>query len=443
METSPGLISYEDRTFYSTWEVSFNYVKQQNSRSAQLLRLWAYFDNQDLWFELLRHRVSEAPDWIQEVTKDELTFHSVVRVLCDHGLVEVDASLQEPTESRGYSIHTCVHSWTIHVLNQEWDFDLARVAVELVGSHIPEDENRWLIQRRLLQHVTRCSYIMSNGLVTDDGMEWIYDKLGALHLEQGNYAKAKQMFERALQGYEKTCGPEHTSTLGILHNLGMVYSEQGELVEASEMFQRALEGLEKVQDLESGFKFQTINCLGLCYKEQNKLMEAEQLYNQVLQGCEETLGPEHTTTLSIVMNLGVLYKTQDRLVEAEKMYQRGLRGYEKICGTDNLAIYLPALKVYWAFGNLFRCQNDLPKAKTMYAKALTGLDKVLGPEHPDSRTVRQKLQSVNHEMEEEVLHVEDAEQPPGNPQEEVSILDTERYPSKKRFRKMFRKLGLS
>jgi hypothetical protein len=56
-------------------------------------------------------------DWIQELTEDELSFHSAVRVLSDHGLVEVDKSSQEVIESRGYSIHGCVHSWTINVLN--------------------------------------------------------------------------------------------------------------------------------------------------------------------------------------------------------------------------------------------------------------------------------------------------------------------------------------
>ena len=52
-KTSPVLRSYEDRTLYSTWQISFKRVEQQNLFSAQLLRLWAYFNNQDVWFELL------------------------------------------------------------------------------------------------------------------------------------------------------------------------------------------------------------------------------------------------------------------------------------------------------------------------------------------------------------------------------------------------------
>jgi hypothetical protein len=82
-KTSPEVSSYEDRTLYSIWQISYNRVEQRNRLSAKLLHLWAYFDNQDLWFELLRHGDSEDPDWIRELTKDELNFHSSSLRRCD------------------------------------------------------------------------------------------------------------------------------------------------------------------------------------------------------------------------------------------------------------------------------------------------------------------------------------------------------------------------
>jgi hypothetical protein len=148
-ESSPELDSYEDRTLYSTWQISFDYVKQQNGLSAKLLCFWACFDSQDVWLELLQHSSSNDPDWVRELTKDKVGFHQAVRVLSSHGLVEVDTSSQEINESRGYSIHGCVHLWTIHVLNREWDYDLAKLAVKLVASHVPgeRDTRPWLTQR--------------------------------------------------------------------------------------------------------------------------------------------------------------------------------------------------------------------------------------------------------------------------------------------------------
>jgi hypothetical protein len=195
-KTSPELSLYEDRTLYSTWQISFERVEQRSLLSAQLLRLWAYFNNQDIWFELLQYSDSEGPDWVRELIEDELSFHRAMRVLSNHGLIEVNKSSLELLESQGYSIYSCIHSWTVHVLNQEWDYDLARVAVKSVALHVLRAQaiRPWLTQRRLLQHAVRCSYIVLNGLVTDYGIAGVCHNLGFLYRNQGKLAEAEQIY---------------------------------------------------------------------------------------------------------------------------------------------------------------------------------------------------------------------------------------------------------
>ncbi|KAH6665614.1 kinesin light chain [Halenospora varia] len=207
----------------------------------------AYFDSQDLWLELLQHSDSNDPDWVQQLAKDELSFHNTVRVLSNHGFVEVDMSSQELIESQGYSMHGCVHLWTVHVLNQSWDYDLAKLAVKFVGSHIQGEKTvrPWLIQRRLLQHANRSSYLFLTRLVTDARMAWACHNLGNLYKIHGKLVEAEQMYQQALQGYKKAWGIEHTSTLDTVNNLRSLYADQGKLVEAEQMYQRALQGYEK------------------------------------------------------------------------------------------------------------------------------------------------------------------------------------------------------
>src|SRR5258707_863830 len=115
-----------------------------------------------------------------------------MRILSDHGLVEVDKSSLELLESRGYRINEFVNSWTVHVLNQEWDYSLARVALKSVVLHVPGEQadRPWLTQRRLLQHAARCSYILLNGLVPDDGMAGTYFSLGYLFNDQSKFVRA-------------------------------------------------------------------------------------------------------------------------------------------------------------------------------------------------------------------------------------------------------------
>ncbi|KAG4427572.1 hypothetical protein IFR05_016945, partial [Cadophora sp. M221] len=400
-ETSPQLSSYEDRTLYSTWQISFDNIKQRNPLSADLLRLWAYFDNQDLWFQLLRHSDSDDPHWIRELTKDDLSFDNAIRVLSNHGLVEVANSSQESTDSTGYSIHGCVHSWTIHALNQEWDYNQARLAVKFVGAHIPieKDGQPWLIQRRLLQHAARCSHMILNSLVVGDGLEDEYHNLGLLYADQGKLVEAEQMYQRALQGYEKAWGPDHTSTLSMVNNLGVLYKNQGKLVEAEQMYQRALQGYEKAWGPDYTSMLNTVNNLAALYADQGKLVEAEQMYQRALQGKEKAWGPEHTSTLDTVNNLGNLYADQGKLDGAERMYQRALQGYQKAIGPDNIITHIPALNTICGFGYLFELQADITKAKTMFAKALCGYEQVFGPEHAKSKTLRDKLHVLDAMVE--------------------------------------------
>ncbi|KAN0067830.1 HET domain containing protein [Elaphomyces granulatus] len=381
LATSPELHSYEDRMLYSTWQLSFDQVKQRNELSAKLLRLWAYFDNQDLWFELLRHSNSEDPDWIRELTEDELGFNRAVRVLSDHGLVEVDMSSQELVESRGYSIHGCVHSWTVYVLNQEWDYDLAKLALKFVGSHVPRDDSSankwWLTQRRLLPHAARCSHAVLNGMVITDGMGWELYALGLLYVAQGKLDEAEKIYQWTLQGYEKAWGPGHTSTLDTVNNLGNLYRSQGKLDEAEKMYQRALQGYEKAWGPDHTLMLNTTNNLGLLYAKQGKLDKAEKMYQRALQGYEKALGPDHTSTLNTVNNLGSLYNSQGRLDEAEEMLQRALQGYEKARGPDHTS----TLDTVNNLGLLYADQGKLDDAEKMYQRALQGHEKVWGLDH--------------------------------------------------------------
>ncbi|KAF1940047.1 tetratricopeptide repeat domain-containing protein, partial [Clathrospora elynae] len=215
-QDTPQLLSYEDRALYTTWGVSLDHVKKQSELAAKLLQLWAYFDNQDVWFELLQECQQDSPDWFSELMQDQLSFNKAVRVLCDHALVEVDAMLGEKrVESQGYSMHSCVHSWTAHVLNQGCDNKLSGLALKCVGRHVPDTNhhNSLVTKRRLMRHALRSWEFVADGSVVSDGKEHYLHSFGDMFADQGQLDEAEKMYQRALQGYEKAWGREHTSTL--------------------------------------------------------------------------------------------------------------------------------------------------------------------------------------------------------------------------------------
>ncbi|OQU95656.1 Tetratricopeptide repeat-containing protein [Cladophialophora immunda] len=307
--TSPQLSSYEDRSLYTTWQITFDRIEQQNTASAQLLKWWAYFDRQDVWFELLQHAKSAADEGIQKLTEDELNFNEAVALLYSFGLVDADRSLQQQSGTGGYS-----------------DEELARLALTYVASEVPSTNEKdwWLLQRRLLPHVTRQDLFLVDSQVDIDGLGWAFHNLGALYVDQGKLAEAEKMYLRALQGKEAALGPDHTSTLDTVNNLGALYADQGKLAEAEKIYLRALQGKEAALGPDHTSTLNTVNNLGLLYKNQGKLAEAEKMYLQALQGYEAALGPDHTSTLNTVNNLGLLYMNQGKLAEAEKIYLQAL-----------------------------------------------------------------------------------------------------------------------
>ncbi|SLM35076.1 Tetratricopeptide-like helical domain, partial [Lasallia pustulata] len=255
-QTSPDLLSYEDRALYTTWNLSFKHIQSQNESAGNLLRLWAYFDNQDVWFQLLAAGSEGSPVWFATIVYDELSFNEAIRLLCDHALIE-------SLEMSGGEI------------------SMAILALICVGLAVPTKgvPEYWVKGRRLLPHADKCfeSFYNTTNLEFQDNRNALnaVHNMGALYEDQGKMAEAEAMYRRALEGYDKAWGPEHTSTLETVNNLGNLYSSQGKMAEAEAMYRRALEGYEKAWGPEHTSTLDTVNNLGILYKDQGKMAEAE------------------------------------------------------------------------------------------------------------------------------------------------------------------------
>jgi len=203
------------------------------------------------------------------------------------------------------------------------------------------------------------------------------NSLGNLYKDQGRLKDAETMYNRALAGYEKALGPEHTSTLITINNLGILYSDQGRHKDAEMMCNRALAGKEKTLGPEHTSTLNTINTLGNLYADQGRFKDAEMMFNRALAGYEKALGSEHTFTLNTTNNLAALYKVQSRLKDAEMMCNRALAGYEKALGPEHTY----TLNTIYVLGNIYKSQGRLKDAEMMYNRALAGHEKALGSEH--------------------------------------------------------------
>ncbi|OQV11248.1 Tetratricopeptide repeat-containing protein [Cladophialophora immunda] len=373
------LTDYPSRTLYTTWTLSFTLIEQQSPRAAQLLRFLAYLDHQDIWFQLLeKGQGYNQPAWFTEIAGDEFVFEDVMRVLTRHCLVEAQYRIGS------YSLHMCVHDWTLDGLNQQIDARRYWLAFDCVAGHIGADD--WdhlsaIRYQRFTRHAMRL--VHSRFRIAATQRKSVRPRLGAmvtlaeLLKHQVQYNAAEQMYLRALRGIEETFGPAHISTLSTLNNLGLLNAHQGKLAEAEKMLLRAMQGRKKALGTKHTPTLETINNLGNLYRDQDKLAEAEKMYLWALQGKEKTLGPIHISTFSTVNNLGNLYMDQGKLAEAEEMYLRAMQGREKVLGAKHTS----TLETINNLGSLYVRQGKLNQAEEMYLQAQKGYEEALGLDH--------------------------------------------------------------
>ena len=429
-----GPEDYEERTLYSTWNISYQQVREQDLAAAELLKMLAFLDNQDLWHKLFHRGYTDAPAWWIEVNKSRVRFNQAISILHNYSLLEVS--------SGRYSLHKCQHDWMLEHLGHELDHERYRIAVQCVASNVSwrSESEYWAKNRRLLPHARRLQHARIKEAITCIYLEpEDLSDMAYLYMQYDMYAEAQEMYERALRGYEMTQGLEAKSTLDTVNNLGIIYAEQGRLAKAEEMYIRVLQSTQKVYGLSSqstwkaiasngkrGLKdweysrmpagesrilggpargnkkkggkaetrnlasismLDTLNNLGNVYARQGKTQEAEEMYVQALRGYEERYGPEHTSTLDAITNLALLYGGLGKMKKAEDNSIRALRGKEKAWGPDHTS----TLDSVVILGDLYRQQGKMSEAQEMYKRALQELEKTHGADHPATQRALNSL----------------------------------------------------
>lgn len=407
------LQEYQDRTLYVTWDLSYARLQSDDPYAAQLLKLLAYFDNQVIWYELLsasvigrssprspspwrqvfrsKKPVNNSLGLLQKTLNDRLHFESAMRTLAQYSFIEIHNS------TKSYSMHNCIHDWTLAGLNKTLDKQMYEHAFDCVARSINHDD--WIVlgrlkYARLAPHAARLAhpcFVRERSLSSTEN-DRIYDTVYIAELLRNQFqpTAAEKMYLRALADTEKVNGQDDTFTLETANNLGGLYLQQGRLEEAGQMYLRALTGKERVLGQGHSSTLHERENLGLLYRSQGKLHEAEQMLSWALAGREKAQGRSHFSTLETAINLGLLYRERNRLDEAEQLFLRTLAGTKNVRGPG----YIVNLDAAHYLGLVHRDRDRLDEAEQMYLRALAGYLKLFGEEYFRCREIRVCLSNL-------------------------------------------------
>ncbi|MEO0455983.1 MAG: tetratricopeptide repeat protein [Cyanobacteria bacterium P01_A01_bin.114] len=218
--------------------------------------------------------------------------------------------------------------------------------------------------------------------------------LAELYHDRGNYTEAEPLYQRALQIREQSLGASHPSVGVSLNNLAELYRAQGNYAEAEPLYQRALQIYAQTLDETHPNIAISLNNLAGLYRAQGNYAEAGPLYRRSLQIREQSLGPTHPSVATNLNNLAGLYHEEGNYTEAEPLYQRALQIYTQAFGEthSNVATSLNNL------GALYHDQGNFIDAEPLYQSALRIREQSFGETHPAVATSLNNLGALYHDQ---------------------------------------------
>ena len=162
-----------------------------------------------------------------------------------------------------------------------------------------------------------------------------YNNLADLCFSLGDFRKAIEYNEKALEINERIFGPEHPQVALSHNNLGTTYGNLGEHQKGLEHLQKALDIRIKVlgadhPDVATGY-----NNIGTIYSDLGDYDKALEYYRKSLETRRKTFKEENTEFAQLYNNIGIALAKQGKEAEGLEYKRKALAIREKVLGDDH------------------------------------------------------------------------------------------------------------
>ena len=207
----------------------------------------------------------------------------------------------------------------------------------------------------------------------------MFNVLGRVYRNLGQYDKARPPLERALALRRTVLGDEHDDVAESANNLSLLLRRMGDYDAAEELLREAIAIYRKRHGDESGHVAITTNNLALLKRYQGDYASAEALYRESLDRYLKLTGNrQNRSVVSGLNNLGVFLRHAGAYAEADSLLREALAIRRRIRGEEHPLVALSLDNL----GGLLRQTGNFTEAETLIREAFAMRRRLLDANHP-------------------------------------------------------------
>jgi tetratricopeptide (TPR) repeat protein len=378
-------------TVATTWDISFQAVKEEHPEATGVLQLLSYLAPDDIPIEHLIKVARNWPNSLATVLKDEAGRDEALASLRRYSLVSISGDK--------ISVHRLVQAVTREDLALQDQKEWAGAAVNLLNDVFPKDQidnvQSWKDCSILLPHALAAAGYAEQLEVVPEATGRLLNESGVHLRTRGEFVEARSALERALRIIEKAFGLDNLNVAPIATNLGLVLQALGDFQEARKCSERALKIDEKAFCQNHPNVATDVNNLGMVLQAMDDFQEARKCYEKALNIYEKVFGKDYPNVAPIANNLGSVLQALGDLEVARKFLERALKIFEKVYGKDHPNVAPIANNL----GSVLQALGDLEGARKLFERALKIDEKVFGQDHPTVARDVNNLGGVLHALD--------------------------------------------
>lgn len=396
----PGRDQELPNSTLQTWTISFEQIKRQKPRAADILSLMANLDRQAISDDLLRAQderkvsfdtaisVLKAFSFIVSTGEKRNVFqiHRLVQIATQRWL-EHEGVLTEWQTKATEAVTRCCQYWIA------WESVNAQVVLGWSNPLYPFHSKTETLATTIClvciilgyrynstEEAAKISRARLLNLVAD------YDSF------QGRLSDAMEKAFEALELNRNLLGEDEESTLVSWNKLARARSSDGRYKEAVEIYYRVWETRRRTLGEDASLTLQSMNLYADALRDLNEWPTSVKMQRQALEVSRTTLGPNDAFSFKCMNDLANALADGGKFDEAEALQKDALSLYQEVCGNehvDTLICMTDLAMLYLQIGGktaesvamlrfvLAFCERTLPKSHYSTIKMRLNLTKAL------------------------------------------------------------------